>query len=71
VARRLRYAAPLAERPAVALRVREARLALGLTQRDLADLLSINRVTVTLAESGRRTPTHEIVAWLDSLDGVA
>lgn len=43
----------------IATRIREARRAVGLTQRELADLVGVASNTVWAWEAGRVRPTHE------------
>ena len=43
----------------IAARIREARRAVGLTQRELADLVGVASNTVWVWEAGRVRPTHQ------------
>ncbi|WP_438838960.1 helix-turn-helix domain-containing protein [Streptococcus pluranimalium] len=53
-----------------ASRLKELRKKRGLTQRQIADELSINRVTYTNWEKGNREPSLENVVRLAKLFGV-
>lgn len=60
-------AAPPAPRPAaapettLAERLRIVRMARGLTQQQMADLLGVKRPSVTQLEGGRHRPSHEVL----------
>ena len=45
-------------------RLKELRLKKGLTQKDIADLVHVNRVTYTNWESGNRKPSYENLSML-------
>ena len=48
-------------------RLKELRLKKGLTQKDIADLVHVNRVTYTNWEKGNREPSYENLVKLADL----
>ena len=52
-------------------RLRDMRKAKGMTQDQLADALSVSRVSVTQWEKGKHTPPLEMIGRIGELLGVA
>lgn len=56
-------------KPGIGNRVREARVAAGLTQLDLADACGVTRQTIGLVEAGRYNPTLRLALLIARIVG--
>ena len=54
----------------MAQRLKEYRIACGLTQQQIADILNINRTTYTKYETGISEPSHDLLKRIISIFGV-